>query len=169
MRSIACLASLGQERFRLAEKLLVLAARLGDDIALARAALERGVVQLLGPPEGLRSRHEPAALEITAHHFSKDVQLTTTWIFSGAAPWTDAEHLSRWRGRLCRLGAAEAEVVEDSPDPHLVGHEGDEPHALAAADAHEGVDLVDLRDQPCQLGGWSLRTAGARRAGSAGQ
>ena len=60
----------------------------------------------------------------------------------------DAEQLPRRRGRLCRLGAAEAEVVEDLADRHLVGHEGDEAHALAAASADERVDLVDSGDQP---------------------
>jgi hypothetical protein len=33
----------------------------------------------------------------------------------------DAEHLARRRGRLCRLEVAEAEVVEDLADRHLVG------------------------------------------------
>jgi hypothetical protein len=32
-------------------------------------------------------------------------------------------------------------MVEDLPDRQLVGHEGDQAHAVAAAGAHEGVRL----------------------------
>jgi 6-phosphofructokinase len=50
----------------------------------------------------------------------------------------DAEHFAPRRWRLGRLGRAEAEVVEDLADRHLVGDEGDETHALAAASAGAG-------------------------------
>ena len=60
----------------------------------------------------------------------------------------DTEHLgSGWR-RFLRLGVAEAEVVEDTPDRPRIGHERDHAHALATTSAHQRVDLVDLRDQP---------------------
>jgi hypothetical protein len=39
----------------------------------------------------------------------------------------DAEELAHRWWRLLRLGAAEAEAVEDRPDGHLVGDEDDEP------------------------------------------
>jgi hypothetical protein len=48
-----------------------------------------------------------------------------------------AEKLRHGRWRLLCLGSAEAKVIEGLPDRHLVGDEGDEAHALAAASAQE--------------------------------
>jgi hypothetical protein len=63
----------------------------------------------------------------------------------------DAEHFARRRWRLGRFGHAGAEVVEDLADRHLVAHEGDETHALAAASAGERVDVEDLAISHAQL------------------
>jgi len=51
----------------------------------------------------------------------------------------DAEELPHWWCRFVRLGRAEAEVVENLADRHLVGDKSNDAHALAA----------DLCDQPC--------------------
>jgi len=59
----------------------------------------------------------------------------------------DAEDLASGRGPVL-LRRAEAEVLEDSPDGELIGHEGEDAHALAAARADERIHVVDLRDQP---------------------
>src|SRR5439155_19953212 len=59
----------------------------------------------------------------------------------------DAEDLAEGR-RHFRFGPAQPEVAEDAADGEGVGDEGDHAHTLVAADAEEGVHLVNLGDQP---------------------
>jgi hypothetical protein len=67
------------------------------------------------------------------------------------ASWKAAGVCGKLPGRVRGrggLGRAETRVVEDLADRHLVGHERDQAHALAAAGAEERVRPVDLGDQP---------------------
>jgi hypothetical protein len=78
----------------------------------------------------------------------------------------DAEDLASWRRGPVQLGRAQSEVFEDSVDGVLIAHEGEGAHALAATDADERIDLVDLGDQPGPAwgAGRSRTAAPARRS-----
>lgn len=53
------------------------------------------------------------------------------------------------RRRCARLGRLALEVTQDLGDHPGLGDEGDDPYRLAAARAHERVNLVDTADQRC--------------------